>query len=175
MVRVKQWTQDEQLSYLLFDPISRRSALIDACPQYQEMYQETLQMRGLHNIYLLYTFTPEYDVDIPGTVIFPSMDLPDSVLPLGETHIERFCNNSSTLSAYLCEGHLFSGYWWVPFSLRQISAGEPAEKSVMLPLINLSDDYILHPGRMVSGIRISTIGQEKSFAEAESADGVHHG
>ena len=45
----------------------------------------------------------------------------------------------------------------------------------MLPLVNLPDDHILHPGKIVSGIRISTIRQEKAFAEADSAEGVVRG
>ncbi|MDK2779098.1 MAG: hypothetical protein KYX62_15705 [Pseudomonadota bacterium] len=175
MVRVKQWVDEEQLSYLLFDPISRRSALVDALPAHQDIYQKVLQMRGLHNLYLLYTFDHNFSVDIPGTVIMPELDLPDSVLPLGETYIERYRDASATLAAYLCEGHLFTGSWWIPFSLRQIGADGNYGKSVMLPLINLPDDHILHPGRMVSGIRISTIGQEKAFAESDVPGGVLRG
>ncbi|MAD43707.1 MAG: hypothetical protein CMI02_09885 [Oceanospirillaceae bacterium] len=175
MVRVKQWEQEEQLSYLLFEPISRRSALVDVRPEQQESCLNTLQMRGLHNAYLLYTFIPDFNVDIPGIVITPDLDLPEHVLPLGETHIERLRNSSSTLAAYLSEGHLFSGPWWLPFALRQIGTDGQCGKSVMLPLVNLPDDHILHPGKIVSGIRISTIRQEKAFAEADSAEGVVRG
>lgn len=175
MVRVKQWENEERLSYLLFEPISRRSALVDVHPDQQDDCLNILQMRGLHNSYLLFTFTPDFSVDIPGIVITPSLDLPEHVLPLGETHIERLRNSSSTLAAYLCEGHLFSGEWWTPFALRQIGTDSQYGKSVMLPLINLPDDHILHPGKIVSGIRISTISQEKAFAETDSAEGVLRG
>jgi len=172
MVRVKQWENEGHLSYLLFEPISRRSALVDIRPEQQEVCLNILQMRGLHNAYLLYTFNPELDVDIPGIVITPSLDLPEHVLPLGETHIERLRNSSSNMAAYVCEGHLFSGEWWKPFALRQIGTEGQYGKSVMLPLVNLPDDHILHPGKIVSGIRISSIRQEKAFAEPDSAEGA---
>ncbi|MAK89932.1 MAG: hypothetical protein CMI08_15915 [Oceanospirillaceae bacterium] len=170
MVRVKQWESENRLSYLMIEPISRRSALVDVYPDQQEECLNILQMRGLHNAYLLYTFNHEFNMDIPGVMIKPDMPLPEKVLPLGETHIERLQNSTQEFAAYVCEGHVFSGEWWLPFALRQIGADGSCGKSVMLPLANLPDDHILHPGRVISGIRISTVRQEKAFADNQNAE-----
>lgn len=176
MVRVKQWADDDKLSYLLVEPVSRRSALIDPVPVMKDEYQRVLQMRGLNNLYVLFTFQPDDAdlVDVEGTLVTPETIVTEGALPLGETHIERFVNASSALAAYVCEGHLFSGHWLIPFALRQINAGDLSAESGMLPLVNFPDDHIIHPGKMVSGIRISTIAQEKALAEVDK-EGVFHG
>lgn len=174
MVRVKQWCIEDNLSYLLVESVSRRSALVDADPSLVDDYRRVLQMRGLHNMYLLYTGDNPVCVDLPGELITPGQWLPGDVLPLGETHVERFLNGSSTLAAYVCEGHVFSGDWLLPFTLRQINADPIAGVSCMLPLINFPDDHIIHPGKVVSGIRISTLAQEKSLAGMMPSPGDFH-
>ena len=69
---------------------------------------------------------------------------------------------------------MFSGDWLLPFSLRQINADPRTGVSCMLPLINFPDDHIIHPGKAVSGIRISTLAQEKALADIAPAPGDFH-
>ena len=170
MVRVKQWVHNNQLSYLVQEPVSRHCALIDPLPELDEEYLKVIRMRGLHCQYILLTKNHNLITGISGEIITPESVVENNVLPMGETHIERFQNTSSTLASYVCDARLFSGDWFLPFSLRQSNAGKGKAECTMMPFVNFPDDYIVYPGRVVNGIRISVIAQEKAMAAEQSEE-----
>jgi hypothetical protein len=175
MVRVKQWLSGDQLSYMLIEPVSRHCAMIDPQPGQEAEYLQVIRMRGLNCRYVLFTAETGYDSGLAAEQVAAATELSQSTLPLGETHIERFVHSSSRLALYVCDGHLLSGQWLTPFALRQNVAGDVSRDSSMMPLVNFPDDHIVHPGKMVAGIRISTIAQEKMAAVSSRGDeGVSH-
>ncbi|WP_430461246.1 hypothetical protein ACQUQU_00250 [Thalassolituus sp. LLYu03] len=179
MVRVKQWETQGALSYLLVEPVSRRSALIDPVAALVGEYMRVIRMRGLHNLYVLSTRSSVHAeaewAALPGERPDAAQMAAGLVLPLGESHIECFVSAAGGQVAYVADGHLFSGGWLLPFSLRQLNAAQNGDSSCMLPLLNFPDDTILHPGETVSGIRISSLAQEKALAVTDRESGGLHG
>ncbi|WLQ12132.1 hypothetical protein O5O45_20620 [Hahella aquimaris] len=163
MARVKQWIYGDRLSYLLFEPISRRSALIDALPALSDSYRSFLVSKGLSNQYLLYTTAETSDVsDIAGLRIAPTPaeQLPQS-LPLGETILWTLPDATGECCGFRCEGFAFTGQWFSPGALLYLTTPSPA---LLQSLLQLADDTIIYPGRIVDGQRITSLGQEKAIA-----------
>jgi hypothetical protein len=167
MARVRQWLHGNQLSYLLFDPISRRSALIDPVPALEAEYQQTLQMRGMINLYLLFTSAVQgarvmaQGLDIQGSVMCPDSAVAESLLPLGEARIQCIGQSGSGRQALLCDGLLFTGSWWLPGDLRRCDTVASTALALKMPLAEFPEDYIIYPGQTVDGVRISCVGQER--------------
>lgn len=171
MARIKQWMShtsgDEQfLSYLLYDPISRRSALIDPQPQLVSEYLQTLSMRGMSNRYVLYTSAVEPDeslFELPGIVIAqsPQQKLGSTEsLALGELRILLIrLDEQGAQQAFVCDGMMFTGSGWLPAGANQ----QPPQA-----LMNFPDDYIIYPGQVSSGLRISCVGQERALSALAS-------
>ncbi|MDO6681923.1 MULTISPECIES: hypothetical protein [unclassified Oceanobacter] len=166
MARVKQWRVNQQLSYLLFDPISRRGALIDPQPALVSCYIQTLEQLGVANAYLLFTGEMTQIMNIPGQMLdagaLSGSAAPDT-LALGESYIRVVVDPAALRVAYVCDGLIFSGMWWLPGGLRPFVASEPEADVDKLPLLQLPDDYVLYPGRAIGSLCISSVAQEKAL------------
>ncbi|MBU6953088.1 hypothetical protein [Hahella sp. HN01] len=171
MARVKQWIYGDRLSYLLFEPISRRSALIDALPALSDSYRSFLTSKGLSNQYLLYTTAETSDVsDIAGLRIAPTSGerLPQS-LPLGETILWTLPDAAGEYCGFRCEGFAFTGQWFSPGALHYLTTVKEPSPALLQSLLELADDTIVYPGRIVGGQRITSLGQEKAIAARETS------
>ncbi len=169
MARVLQWRDDEHLSHVLFEPISRRSALIDPVVARENEYRQTLAQKGLTNLYVLYTGLNAFDPNLPGSRLYPG-GLSDGLeLSLGETRVHPVSCTCGRHQAYVCDGVVFSGDWWLPF-------GADRHPDTLVPFQDLPSDYVLYPGRVLHGVRISSLGQERDWlarSPATSGQGAH--
>tara|TARA_R110001583_G_scaffold5054_4_gene27954 strand:- start:6476 stop:7033 length:558 start_codon:yes stop_codon:yes gene_type:complete len=185
MARVKQWRINQQLSYLLFDPISRRGAVIDPQPALVSCYLQTLEQLGVGNAYLLFTGVVASGVNVPGQVLGADMfsagalsgPVAPDALALGESRIRIIVDPATARVAYACDGLVFTGLWWLAGGLRPFVASEPEADVDKLPLLQLPDDYVIYPGRVSRGLCISSVAQEKALCcdPLPAAVGAHYG
>ena len=185
MARIHQWIHHDRLSYLLFEPISRRSALIDPLLDLESQYHSVLGSKGLTNLYQLHTHETDANdfsgLDLPGNRV-DARNI-GSELTLGETRIQILTCGCGSHRAFICDGLVFSGEWWLPFDLRSDEArsmrnlkltrdhstaqngGARSDFNARQPLVDLPRDYVLYPGKAVNGIRISSIAQECAWSD----------
>ncbi|WP_221797619.1 hypothetical protein [Oceanobacter mangrovi] len=176
MARVKQWNFQQQLSYLLFDPISRRCALIDPLESLEEQYLEVIERKGLVLAWRLATRNELFDPAAEGQSLTPPQACRWQQLALGELEIRVICDSNQSRVAYLCDGLLFSGEWWLAGGLRPSVASRPDSDVDKLPLLQLPEETLLFPGRVAGRLSISSIAQEKFLLQDSNPVwvGGHH-
>lgn len=169
MARVKQWQHGDTLSYLIHDPISRRSALVDPEVSACERYLERIRQQGLCNHLILYTREQTLVPDLPGQLIMPHhADLPGRLV-LGESVIHCLLLPETRQAIYYAYGFAFTGTTILPGSID--GDIEATGGLAFLWLRGLTDDFVLYPGCVNGGRRISSLSQELCASSASTFSG----
>lgn len=178
-------TPDEEISYLLADPVSRYAAVVDPNTQAERDYIEVLHRLDLRLMYVIETHVHESHFSAAPLLraetgaqlvahqnaVLSCVDMPvedDENIYLGEEVITVMTTpgHSSCSQSYLWRDRLFTGHTLLAgvtgnCQRPDANAGLLFE-SVHDRLFKLPAETLIYPGRLIEKRRISCIGQERA-------------
>ena len=179
-------TRDEDVSYLLADPVSRYAALVDPHVDAEGSYQEVLSRLDLSLVYLFETHAHEsHQSAAPvlraatGARLVTQSSVDVACVDLHVDDGETVYVGEEILSVIETPGHsacsmclrwrdrVFTGHTLLAGVTGSCTRGDADAgrlfDSVRDGLFMLPDETVVYPGRLVDGRRISSIAQERAI------------